>query len=140
MSIRATLALASFLGVAWAFPAWAVDYRCSREAKNLRYAADEYESAVSDLESAKDSYESACNPDYGYSSDDTSACGRYGYERSEYESALENLRSAIRELTAAYDSVARRCEPPDYQRNSVASSCLLALSETKKELSECKAA
>ena len=140
MSSRILLALTSLMSICWLMPAEAVDYQCSREAKNLRYAADEYESAVSNLESAKDSYESTCNPDYGYSANDASACSRYGYERTEYESALEGFRSAFEDLTTAYEAVTRRCEPPDYKRNSPVSACFLMLSESKKELAQCEAA
>ena len=137
MSIRILLVIV--LGLAWTMPAWSIDYRCSREAKNLRYAADEYESALSDLENAKESYESACNSDYGYSVDDPGACGRSGYERSEYESALNDFESALEDLKAAYEAVTRRCEPPNYQESSPASACFLMLTESKKELAKCRA-
>lgn len=61
---------------------------CSRYAKRLWNAADQYENE-------KSSYESACNPSYGYSKDNTGACGSYGYLRSSYESAKSELQDAI---------------------------------------------
>lgn len=66
----------------------AYDESCGMYAQFLWSAADQYESA-------KSSYESACSPYYGYSKNDEFACGPYGYERSAYESAKEELESAI---------------------------------------------
>ena len=63
-------------------------------------------SAADSYESAKSSYKSACDPYYGYSKDDESACGRYGYERSSYESAVSELESGLR-------NVALFCGPCD---------------------------
>ena len=64
--------------------AYSYDESCASKAKKLKYAAEEYESA-------KSSYESACSPDWGYSQDDESACGQYGYEVSPLESLCVNL-------------------------------------------------
>lgn len=137
MMREVNLSMAVFIAFIWASPAWPIDQRCAREARNLRDAAETYETALSDLESAKSSYESACNSDYGYSASDKSACGSYGYERSDYESALDDFRSAVDELRNAYDNVIRRCEPPDYRPNSAAEICYSQLIETKKELTAC---
>jgi len=52
-------------------------------------------SAADGYESAKSSYESACDPYFGYSKENKSACGSYGYERTSYDSAKSELESAL---------------------------------------------
>ena len=87
------LTLFIFVTIATMLPRVSVAYEesCGMYAQFLWSAADEYESA-------KSSYESACSPYYGYSKDDESACGSYGYERSHYESARDELKSAIQNV------------------------------------------
>ncbi len=118
-------------------PAWSYDSRCLRITKNLRYAAQEYESALSAYEDAKSSYESECDFYSGYSDDYESECEPDGYLRLELEDALETLQSAESGLKDAYDDVIRRCKPPNSNVNSAAMACYTALSQTKKELSAC---
>ncbi len=120
-----------------ASPAWSYDYRCPRGARDLNYAAENYESALSEYEDAVSSYESACESGYGYSNDDESACGPYGYERTAYEDAVENLRSAESDLEDAYENVRRRCNPPDSNADSTVIACMVQLSKASKELSTC---
>jgi|GEM_PF-4743419 len=87
---------------------------CSLYAQMLWSAADEFESAKSDFESAKSSYESACSPSYGYSKDDESACGSYGYERTSYEGAKNELIEAKSNLEDALENVANFCGACDH--------------------------
>lgn len=61
---------------------------CGLYAQMLWSAADGYESA-------KSSYESACDPYFEYSKGNESACGSYGYERTSYDSAKSELESAL---------------------------------------------
>jgi hypothetical protein len=63
-------------------------------------------SAASSYDSAKSSFESACDPYIGYSKNDKSACGSYGYIRSPYESAKRELKDAL-------NNVALFCGPCD---------------------------
>jgi hypothetical protein len=51
-------------------------------------ASDNYESARSD-------YKSTCDPYFGYSKDDESACGSYGYARTAYNDAKGELEDAL---------------------------------------------
>jgi hypothetical protein len=53
-----------------------------------------YEMAKSTYEMEESSYESACNSSYGYSKNDSSACGTYGYVRTAYVDAFERVKSA----------------------------------------------
>jgi hypothetical protein len=72
---------------------------CALYAQMLWSAADSYDSA-------KSSFESACDPYIGYSKNDKSACGSYGYERNSYKSAKSELEDAL-------NNVAIFCGPCD---------------------------
>lgn len=65
---------------------------CSHYARRLWRAADSYESA-------KSSFESACDPYIGYSKDDELACGAYGYEKSSYDAAKSELEDALNNVS-----------------------------------------
>ena len=60
---------------------------CSMFAQMLWSAADAFDSE-------KSNFDSACNRSYGYSKDDESACGSYGYARSGYDNAKRELEDA----------------------------------------------
>jgi hypothetical protein len=81
-------------------------------------------SASSNYDSAKSSFESACDPYIGYSKGNESACGSYGYERSSYESAKAELEDAL-------NNVALFCGTCDGMVK-------LCLRKTKKESMELK--
>lgn len=76
---------------------------CARYAKKLYRAADEFDSAKSNLESA-------CNPYYGYNKDDESACGTYGYERSGFESAASELEYALGKVSRFCGTCQNPCQ------------------------------
>ena len=69
----------------------------SNLARKYKNTYDDYETAKSNYELEKGSYESACSS-WGYSKNDKSACGTYGYLRSAYENAYSTLESAINDL------------------------------------------
>ena len=91
---------------------------CAPSAGLLQSAADSYENAKSD-------YESACNQYYGYSRNELGACGPYGYVRSELEEAKGRLSSAINDVESM-------CGVPDEKLNSM----LAALFKIAKENEE----
>ena len=89
-----------FVLLLYAPAAISYDYSCSRDARNLKYAADNYESALSEYESAKSSYESAkssyesaCASGWGYSQNDESAV-----ERMDTNEQVSNLLGTISNL------------------------------------------
>ena len=82
---------------------------CDLYAQMLWGAADSYDSAKSSYDSAKSNFESACDPYFGYSKNDESACGSYGYERGSYDNARSELEDAKSELEDALNNVALFC-------------------------------
>ena len=141
-----------FVLLLYAPAAISYDYSCSRDARNLKYAADNYESALSEYESAKSSYESAkssyesaCASGWGYSQNDESACGAYGYERTslesardDLESARDDLESAASDLDYALQRVNRRCGGTTRSLDVFAQACMAELKKSKDELSKCR--
>lgn len=119
--------------------AWPYDSRCPRYAKYLKDAADDYESALSEYEDAKSNFESACDSSFGYSSHDVSACGRNGYERSAYQQASEDLRTAQEELKNALGSANYSCRSHSQSTDPMNQACLIELAKTKDALRHCDA-
>ncbi len=125
---------------------------CSLYAQMLWSAAASYDSAKSSYDSAKSSYdsakssfESACNPHFGYSKNDKSACGAYGYERSSYdnarselEDAKRELEDAKRELKDALNNVALFCGPCDDILGSFMSESKKNINKLKSEIDQLK--
>ncbi|MFC1821399.1 hypothetical protein ACFL9T_01750 [Thermodesulfobacteriota bacterium] len=111
---------------------------CGLYAQMLWSAADNYDSAKSSFDSAKDSYESACDPYYGYSKNDESACGSYGYERSSYDDARSELENAKSELEDALNNVALFCGPCDDILGSFMSESKKNINKLKSEIDQLK--
>jgi flagellar motility protein MotE (MotC chaperone) len=86
-------------------------------------------SAASEYESEKSQFKSACDPDYGYSKNDESACGAYGYLRSGYIRAARSLQDAL-------DNVAIFCGPCDNIIRAARSAADKELLGLKKELAD----
>ena len=63
-------------------------------ASNFSSKKSTYEMAKSTLEMEESNYEMACNGSYGYSKNDSSVCGSYGYVRTAYLDAFERVKSA----------------------------------------------
>lgn len=111
---------------------------CSLYAQMLWSAADSYDSAKSSYDSAKSSFESACDPHFGYSKNDKSACGSYGYERSSYDSARSELEDAKSELEDALNNVALFCGPCDDILGSFMSESKKNINKLKSEIDQLK--
>src|SRR5712692_4885978 len=92
---------------------------CPSYASRLNRAAQSYESA-------KSSFESACNPYYGYSRKEQSACGTYGYARSQFDQAKS-------ELLDASSAAARQCGG-----STTDTTCIRLFRETATELNNTK--
>lgn len=84
---------------------------CGSYASDLERAAGSYESAESRYGRAKSDFESACGS-FGYSKTDESACGQFGYIREDYRSAATRLKSATSELQSAMSNVSSSCGVP----------------------------
>ena len=89
-----------FLQPILSFAEWD-EYFCTSKARSLYNLSQE-------AEYAKDQFESACNPSYGYQKDDEGACGSYGYVRSDYESAKSNFDIAVSDVEYAASSANRK--------------------------------
>lgn len=86
---------------------------CGLYAQMLWTSATTYSSAKSDYQMEKSNYESACNQSYGYSKNDTSACGQYGYVINAYNDAVDRVNSAKLDFESALNNVAVFCGTPD---------------------------
>lgn len=86
---------------------------CSIYAQMLWSSASNYSSAKSTYEMEKSNYESACNSSYGYSKDDSSACGQYGYVLTAYDNAVDQINSTKEEFESALSNVASFCGVPE---------------------------
>ena len=138
MDSKSVLFLAAAV-IAFASPSYSYDESCSKRAQQLKNAAEEYESAVPDYKSAKFSYESACDPRWGSSSRDESACGPHGHERSSFESAQSNLKSAQDELEDAIGRVSRSCGTTiDAEAQAIRRGCRSKIAELKEKLDSCE--
>lgn len=82
---------------------------CGIDAEMLWASATNYSSAKSTFEIEKSNYESACNRSYGYSKNDASACGNYGYIITAYNDSVDRVSMAKEELDSALDNVATFC-------------------------------
>ena len=124
--------------LAFASPSYSYDVSCSRHARQLTNAAEEYESAASDFKSAKFSYEGACDRDVGYSKHDEGACGPSGYHRSSLESAQSNVKRARDKLEDAIGGVSGSCgTTPDSNVQAVRRACQSKMVELKEKLDSC---
>lgn len=86
---------------------------CQLYAQMLASSASTYSMANSTFKMQESNYESACNRSYGYSRDDVSACGEYGYVISAYNNALEQLKSSKREFDSDLSNVSLFCGLPE---------------------------
>ena len=86
---------------------------CQLYAQMLASSASTYSMANSTFEMQESNYESACNSSYGYSKDDPSACGEYGYVISAYNNALEQLKTYKREFDSDLSNVSLFCGLPE---------------------------
>ncbi|WP_158297398.1 hypothetical protein [Alteromonas macleodii] len=86
---------------------------CGLYAQMLWTSASNYSSAKSTYEMEKSTYESACNSSYGYSKNDPSACGQYGYVISSYNDAIDQVNDAKHEFESALNNVANFCGIPE---------------------------
>ena len=86
MKILLMLLIILFLQPILSFAEWD-EYFCTSKARSLYNLSQE-------AEYAKDQFESACNPSYGYQKDDEGACGSYGYVRTNYENAKSDVEFA----------------------------------------------
>ncbi len=139
MDSKSVLLLAAAV-IAFASPSYSYDESCSRRAQQLKNAAEEYESAMFDYRGAKLSYENACDPWGGVSIRDESVCRPYGHERSSFESAQSNLKSARDELEDAIGRVSRSCgTTSDYEVQAIRRACQSKMAELKEKLDSCVA-
>ncbi len=130
--------LVIIIGASIAINAHSYSSNCPQKAKKLKNAANEYEYAHSNLESEKNSYESACNSGWGFSRKDESACGVYGYKRSALDSAKSSLDYAESNLEAALKKVTRSCGNGPGPLNPQFVACIGKLNNKTIELQRCK--
>jgi len=86
-------------------------FLCASAASNLEMNAHAYAQAESEYEDARDEYENSCGA-YGYSRQDTYACGQYGYKANELSRAETALRISTSSLSISFDQVVTSCAPP----------------------------
>ncbi len=137
--------------LAFASPSYAYDASCANRAKKLKSAAETYEDAraehertSSGYESAKDSFQRACHPGWGYSRNDEGACGSHGYERDTLESAQRDLERAKSQLDyarlaleRAMGAVSRSCGT-DSAAEAIRRACKSAMTELQEKLDSCE--
>jgi len=87
---------------------------CGLYAQMLWNSASSYTNAKSTYEMEKSNYESACNSSYGYSKNDSSACGNYGYVLTAYNDSVDQVNTTKEEFDSALNNVATFCGIPDY--------------------------
>jgi DNA repair exonuclease SbcCD ATPase subunit len=86
---------------------------CGLYAQMLWNSASSYSNAKSTYEMEKSNYESACNSSYGYSKNDSSACGNYGYVLTAYNDSVDQVNTTKEEFDSALNNVATFCGIPD---------------------------
>jgi len=84
---------------------------CADYSEAFSQSIMDYSFALTNYETEKYHYESACNQSYGYSAEDESACGRNGYVVTFYNERKNIMLSKKEDAKRNFDNMREFCDP-----------------------------